>query len=43
MNDDTYGFVNIFKETDNNEMNPMKIEEFQITLSSEVRLSLYDA
>merc|ERR1712082_367674 len=36
MDDEIYGFVNISKETDNNEMNPMKTEEFQITLSSEV-------
>ena len=36
MNDDIYGSVNIFKDTDNNEKNPMKTEEFQITLSSEV-------
>ena len=36
MKDEIYGFVNISKETDNNEMNPMKTEEFQVTLSSEV-------
>merc|ERR1712239_64827 len=36
MNDDIYGFVNIVKDTDNNEKNPMKTEEFQITLSCEV-------
>ncbi|MCP3680329.1 MAG: AAA family ATPase [Gammaproteobacteria bacterium] len=36
MNEEIYGFINISKETDNNEKNPMKTEEFQITVSSKV-------
>ena len=36
MNENIYGVINISKETDNNEKNPMKTEEFQITLSSKV-------
>ena len=36
MNDEIYGFVNISKESDNNDKNPIKTEEFQITLSSQV-------
>lgn len=36
MNDEIFCSVDISKESDNNEKNPMKTEEFQITLSSEV-------
>ena len=36
MTEEIYGFINISKETDNNEKNPMKTEEFQITVSSKV-------
>ena len=36
MTDEIFSFVNISKETDKNEKNPMETEEFQITLSSEV-------
>ena len=36
MNENIYGVVNISKETDNNEKNTMKTEEFQITLNSKV-------
>eukprot|EP00092_Neocalanus_flemingeri_P066206 GFUD01080626.1.p1 GENE.GFUD01080626.1~~GFUD01080626.1.p1 ORF type:complete len:534 (-),score=150.92 GFUD01080626.1:34-1635(-) len=35
MNDDVYGYVNISKESEGNEKNPVKTEEFQITLCSE--------
>ena len=36
MKENIYGVINISKETDNNEKNPMMTEEFQITLSSKV-------
>ena len=35
MNDDVFGYVNITKENEGNEKNPVKAEEFQITLYSE--------
>merc|ERR1712013_379 len=35
MTDDVYGFVNINKDSEGNEKNPVKTEEFQITLYSE--------
>jgi SpoVK/Ycf46/Vps4 family AAA+-type ATPase len=35
MNDDVYGYVNINKDSEGNEKNPVKTEEFQITLYSE--------
>jgi hypothetical protein len=31
------GLVNIMQNSDNNEKNPQKTEEFQITISSEVK------
>ena len=36
MTEEIFGFVNISKETDKSEKNPMETEEFKITLSSEV-------
>ena len=36
MKEDIYGVINISKETDNNEKNPLMTEEVQITLSSKV-------
>merc|ERR1711936_527463 len=35
MNNDVFGYVNITKENEGNEKNPVKAEEFQITLYSE--------
>ena len=35
MTDDVYGYVNINKDSEGNEKNPVKTEEFQITLYSE--------
>merc|ERR1712154_412285 len=35
MNDDVFGYVNITKENEGNEKNPVKAEEFQITLYSD--------
>merc|ERR1711936_669210 len=35
MNDDVFGYVNITKENEGNEKNPVKAEEFQITIYSE--------
>merc|ERR1712061_95264 len=35
MNDDVFGYVNITKENEGNEKNPVKAEEFQISLYSE--------
>ena len=36
MNENIYGVINISKETDNNDKNPMMTDVFQITLSSKV-------
>merc|ERR1712198_384437 len=35
MTDDVHGYVNINKDSEGNEKNPVKAEEFQITLYSE--------